>query len=97
MPSYLWTGSLLLGPDSNTNVTLFLVTKLKWQLSMKGLGNVLLTSEIPYEKGRFRYLDAVGGADAKAGRKAYIIYPNGKADVTSSFLFSGIIQRLPRF
>jgi hypothetical protein len=30
---------------------------------MKGkTGNVLLTSEIPYEKGRgFRYLDAVGG------------------------------------
>jgi hypothetical protein len=26
----------IVGPDSNTNVTLFLVMKLKWQLSMKG-------------------------------------------------------------
>jgi hypothetical protein len=50
--------SIVKDQDSNTNVTLFLVTKLKWQLSMKGkvTGNVLLTSEIPYEKGRgFRY------------------------------------------
>jgi hypothetical protein len=54
---------------------------------VKVTGNVLLTSEIPYEKGRgFRYyLDAVGGADAKGWKKN--IYPNGKADVASSFLF----------
>jgi hypothetical protein len=32
----------------------------------------------------------------KAGRKAYIIYPNGKAD-DDSFLFFRIIQRLPWF
>jgi hypothetical protein len=48
-----------------------------------------LTSEIPYEKGRgFRYyLDAVGGADAKGWKKKAYYYPNGKADVASSFLF----------
>jgi hypothetical protein len=28
--------SIVKDQDSNTNVTLFLVTKLKWQLSMKG-------------------------------------------------------------
>ena len=34
------------------------------------------------------YLDAVGGTDAKGWKKnAYIIYPNGKAAVSSSFLF----------
>jgi hypothetical protein len=57
-----------------------------------------LTSEIPYEKGRgFRYyLDAVGGADAKGWKKkAYIIYPNGKADVRVHSCFLRTIQRLP--
>ena len=33
-------------------------------------------------------MNAVGGIDAKGWKKkAYIIYPNGKADVVSSFLF----------
>jgi protein involved in polysaccharide export with SLBB domain len=78
---------------SNTNVTLFPGDEIEVAVFNEGVkvtGNVLLTSEIPYEKGRgFRYyLDAVGGADAKGWKKkAYIIYPNGKADVASSFLF----------
>jgi hypothetical protein len=49
-----------------------------------------LTSEIPFNKGKgFKYyLDAVGGIDAKGWKKnAYIIYPNGKAAVSNSFLF----------
>jgi hypothetical protein len=51
---------------------------------------VLLTSEIPYVKGKSfnYYLDAVGGIDGKGWKKkAYVIYPNGKAAVASSFLF----------
>ena len=54
------------------------------------VGNVLLNSEIPYDKGKgFNYyINAVGGTDAKAWKKkAYIIYPNGKAAVASSFFF----------
>ena len=57
---------------------------------VKVTGNVLLTSEIPYRSGKgFKYyIDAVGGVDSKGWKKkAYIIYPNGKADVTKSFLF----------
>ena len=49
-----------------------------------------MTSEIPYEKGKGfgYYLDAVGGIDNKGWKKkTYIIYPNGKAAVTHSFLF----------
>ncbi len=57
---------------------------------VKVAGNVVLTSEIPYNSGRgFRYyLNAVGGVDYKGWkRKSYIVYPNGRAAVTSSFLF----------
>ncbi len=58
--------------------------------SVKVQGSVLLTSEIPYIRGKnFNYyLNSVGGVDDKAWtKKAYIIYPNGKAAVTTSFLF----------
>ena len=58
--------------------------------SVKITGNVLLTSEIPFRKGKsFKYyLNSVGGVDNKAWKKrAYIIYPNGKADVVKHFLF----------
>ncbi len=58
--------------------------------NVKITGNVLLTSEIPYVRGRGLnyYLSAVGGGDSKAWKKkAYIIYPNGKAAVTKNFLF----------
>lgn len=58
--------------------------------AVKISGNVLLTSEIPYRKGKgfSYYLNAVGGLDSKGWKKkSYIIYPNGKAAVSSSFLF----------
>jgi protein involved in polysaccharide export with SLBB domain len=85
--------SIVKDQDSNTNVTLIPGDEIEvatFNEGVKVTGNVLLTSEIPYDKGKgFRYyLDAVGGVDAKGWKKkAYIIYPNGKADVTSSFLF----------
>ncbi len=85
--------SIVKDPTSNTNVALFAGDEIEvatYNGSVKVTGNVLLTSEIPYEKGRgFRYyLGAVGGIDAKGWKKkAYIIYPNGKAAVSSSFLF----------
>ena len=53
-------------------------------------GNVLLTSEIPFRKGkRFNYyINSVGGIDAKGWKKkSYVIYPNGKAATAGSFLF----------
>jgi protein involved in polysaccharide export with SLBB domain len=57
--------------------------------SVKVSGNVLLTSEIPFvNKGLNYYINAVGGIDGKGWKKrAYVIYPNGKAAVTSNFLF----------
>jgi hypothetical protein len=54
------------------------------------VGGVLLNSEITYKKGRgFNYyINKVGGASDRAWRKKiYVIYPNGNAAVTSSFLF----------
>ncbi|MFD1601600.1 SLBB domain-containing protein [Flavobacterium artemisiae] len=76
-----------------SNVTLFPGDEIEVSVYNEGVkvtGNVLLTSEIPYRSGKgFKYyLNAVGGVDNKGWkRKAYIIYPNGKADVTTSFLF----------
>ncbi|MBC7845834.1 MAG: SLBB domain-containing protein [Flavobacterium sp.] len=80
-------------PEDKTNVTLFPGDEIEVSIyneSVKVTGNVLLTSEIPYNKGKGfgYYLDAVGGTDAKGWKKkAYIIYPNGKAAVSSSFFF----------
>ncbi|WP_348823537.1 SLBB domain-containing protein [Flavobacterium aestuarii] len=79
--------------DHYSNVTLFPGDEIivsKYNEGVKVVGNVLLTSEIPYRKGKnFNYyLDAVGGIDSKGWKKrAYVIYPNGKADVAKSFLF----------
>ncbi len=76
-----------------SNVTLFPGDEIEVAVYNEGVkvtGNVLLTSEIPYRSGKgFKYyINAVGGVDSKGWkRKAYIIYPNGKADVTTSFLF----------
>ncbi|WKL46003.1 SLBB domain-containing protein [Flavobacterium pectinovorum] len=76
-----------------SNVTLFPGDEIEVAVYNEGVkvtGNVLLTSEIPYRSGKgFRYyIDAVGGVDYKGWKKkAYIIYPNGKASVTGSFLF----------
>lgn len=80
-------------PTDNTNVTLFPEDEIEvtvYNESVKITGSVLLTSEIPYEKGKGfgYYLDAVGGTDAKGWKKkAYVIYPNGKAAVSGSFFF----------
>ncbi|UFH46688.1 SLBB domain-containing protein [Flavobacterium galactosidilyticum] len=85
--------SIVKNQQSNTNVTLFPGDEIEVATFNEGVkvsGNVVLTSEIPYENGRSfgYYLDAVGGIDAKGWkRKAYVIYPNGKAAVASSFLF----------
>ncbi|MCD0466813.1 SLBB domain-containing protein [Flavobacterium sp. ENC] len=76
-----------------SNVTLFPGDEIEVAVYNEGVkvtGNVLLTSEIPYRRGKgFKYyISAVGGVNNKGWkRKAYIIYPNGKADVTKSFLF----------
>ena len=80
-------------PKNNTNVTLFpgdAIEVATYNEGVKVAGNVLLTSEIPYAvgKGFNYYLNAVGGIDAKGWKKkAYIIYPNGKAAIAHSFLF----------
>jgi protein involved in polysaccharide export with SLBB domain len=80
-------------PSSHANITLFEGDEIEvatYSGSVKVTGNVLLNSEIPYERGKgFKYyIDAVGGSDAKGWmKKAYIIYPNGKAAVSNSFLF----------
>ena len=80
-------------PTDKTNVTLFPGDEIEvsvYNESVKVTGNVLLTSEIPYSRGKGfgYYLDAVGGTDAKGWKKkAYVIYPNGKAAVSSTFFF----------
>ena len=85
--------SIVKDQQSNTNVTLFPGDEIEVAVFNEGVkiaGNVVLTSEIPYERGRSfgYYLSAVGGVNAKGWKKkAYIIYPNGKAAVTKSFLF----------
>ena len=79
--------------QSSTNIILFpgdAIEVAAFNEGVKVTGNVLLTSEIPFRKGRGfgYYLDAVGGVDNKGWkRKSYIIYPNGQASVTNSFLF----------
>ncbi|MEC5166450.1 protein involved in polysaccharide export with SLBB domain [Flavobacterium sp. PL11] len=79
--------------DDNANVTLIAGDQIEVALFNEGVkvaGNVLLTSEIPYVKGNSfnYYINAVGGINAKGWKKkAYIIYPNGKAAVAKSFLF----------
>ncbi|WP_406844520.1 SLBB domain-containing protein [Flavobacterium soyae] len=76
-----------------SNVTLFPGDEIEVAVYNEGVkvtGNVLLTSEIPYRSGKsFKYyINAVGGVDSKGWKKkAYIIYPNGNASVTTSFLF----------
>ena len=85
--------SIVKNPKSNTNVVLFPGDEIEvvpFNEGVKVTGNVLLTSEIPYDSGKgFNYyVNAAGGIDAKGWKKkAYIIYPNGKADVANSFLF----------
>jgi protein involved in polysaccharide export with SLBB domain len=81
---------IIKNPSNNTNIILFPDDEIEvaaYSESVKITGNVLLTSEIPYTKGRSfnYYLDAVGGLDARGWKKkAYVIYPNGKAAVSNS-------------
>ena len=80
-------------PKDNSNISLLAgdeIEVVQYNENVKVQGNVILNSEIPYVKGKGinYYLDAVGGLDSKAWKKkAYVIYPNGKASVTSSFWF----------
>jgi len=84
---------ILEDPENYSNITVQPGDEIevaKRNENVKITGNVLLTSEIPYIKGKGinYYISAVGGIDNKGWRKkAYIIYPNGKAAVTSNFLF----------
>ena len=85
--------AIVKNPKSSTNATLFSGDEIEvvaFNEGVKVTGNVLLTSEIPYDggKGFNYYVNAAGGVDAKGWKKkAYIIYPNGKAAVAHSFLF----------
>ena len=85
-------GKVIKNQSSNANVTLLPGDEIDvspFNETVKVAGNVLLTSEIPYNKnkGFNYYLDAVGGLDAKGWRKkAYIIYPNGEAAVSHKVL-----------
>ncbi|MCG9793935.1 SLBB domain-containing protein [Flavobacterium algicola] len=85
--------SILKKQDGLANVTLDAGDEIfieKFSEGVKVSGNVLLNSEIPYVQGKSLkyYLNSAGGIDAKGWkRKAYIIYPNGRADVASHFLF----------
>lgn len=75
--------NVILLPGDEIEVSIF-------EEAVKISGNVLLNSEIPYRKGKgfSYYINSVGGVDNKGWKKkSYIIYPNGKADVASSFLF----------
>jgi hypothetical protein len=85
---------VLKNPNNNSNIVLLPGDEIEvsfFKETVKVVGNVLLTSEIPYTKGRgfSYYLDAVGGLNAKGWKKkAFIIYPNGRAAVSNSrFLF----------
>ena len=85
--------SIMEDPNNYSNITVVPGDEIEVATrneNVKVTGNVLLTSEIPYVKGKglAYYVDAVGGVDSKALlKKAYIIYPNGKAAVTNHFLF----------
>ncbi len=83
---------ILKHPNRNSNIPLLPGDILEITFKnecIKVRGNVLLNSEIPFNKGKGvkYYINAVGGGDSKAWiRKAYIIYPNGRADAVKTFL-----------
>lgn len=87
-----WT-KIIKNQDELSNITLLpndVIEIVDFSEGVKVSGNILLNSEIPYVQGRGLnyYLNSAGGMDAKGWkRKAYIIYPNGKANVASRFLF----------
>jgi protein involved in polysaccharide export with SLBB domain len=61
----------------------------KYDGQIKVGGAVLLTTQVPYSKNNnfTNYITAAGGYSVDAvKRKAYVIYPNGKASKTTRFL-----------
>jgi hypothetical protein len=76
---------------SATNVILFPgdeIVVAPFNEGVKVTGNVLLTSEIPYRRGKGFDITLLWEVwIIRDGRKSYIIYPNGKAAVAHSFLF----------
>ncbi|MGV3629858.1 MAG: SLBB domain-containing protein [Bacteroidota bacterium] len=82
---------LIKNPASRKNLTLMRGDQIvvsKRIETVKVLGNVQLNSEIPFSGRRMKqYIGAVGGFTDKADKKRiYVIYPNGVAGRTSSFL-----------
>jgi protein involved in polysaccharide export with SLBB domain len=81
---------VLKNPNNSSNIVLLPGDEIEvsfFKETVKVVGNVLLTSEIPYANGRgfSYYLNAVGGVNAKGWKKkAFIIYPNGRAAVSKS-------------
>jgi hypothetical protein len=61
----------------------------RFEKSVKVTGNVLLSSQIPYVNRGVRYfLSSVGGINSRGWKKRiYVVYPNGRAATTKSFLF----------
>jgi protein involved in polysaccharide export with SLBB domain len=62
----------------------------KYDGQIKVGGSVLLTTQVPYSRNNNfnNYITAAGGYSVDAvKRKAYVIYPNGKAAKTTRFLF----------
>ncbi|TRX34791.1 sugar transporter [Flavobacterium sp. ZT3R18] len=85
---------VLKNPNNSSNIVLLPGDEIEvsfFKETVKVVGSVLLTSEIPYASGRgfSYYLNAVGGVNAKGWKKkAFVIYPNGRAAVSKSrFLF----------
>ena len=84
---------ILKHPNRSSNIKLLPGDELEITYNnecVKVRGNVLLNSEIPFNKGKSikYYINAVGGGDSKASlKKAYIVYPNGKANTIKRFLF----------
>ena len=78
-------------PGSRKNLTLELGDQIvvgKKVETVKVLGNVQLNSEIPYAGRRMKhYIGSVGGFTDKADKKRiYVVYPNGVAARTNTFL-----------
>ena len=62
----------------------------KFEAQVKVSGEVLLSSQVPYEQGKnFKhYINESGDFSTRAlRRKSYIVYANGRASSTSHFLF----------
>lgn len=85
--------AILEDQSSTENIRLFPGDEIQVPVFFEGVkvtGSVVITTEIPYKGGKSfnYYLDKSGGASFKAWkRKSYVVYPNGLASTTKSFLF----------